>query len=102
MTDWTLSDFQEMQVVRYDDVARIIVDYWEGDGNKPVHLIGFYGDASLTDFEIREEGFNHYQKLMSAMMSPVCRNCKNWDPNINDTYRSCINWQVSYKECGYR
>lgn len=59
----TLSDFMNKEVKRTGHLAEIIYEYYEGDKNKPVRLIGFVTDASKTDFEILEEGYHYYIEL---------------------------------------
>jgi hypothetical protein len=56
----TLSEFLESEVIRNNDKAEIIFDYFEG---KPVRLIGFVTDPNLSDFEILEQGYYYYLDL---------------------------------------
>lgn len=63
--DKTLSDFMKMRVRRNGDVAEIIFDH-DKEG-RPVRLLGFAGDAADADFEIRKQGFDHYQELINEI-----------------------------------
>ena len=65
--NFTLSDFCAMPIHRNGAAAEIIVDYFEGDSQKPVRLLGFVADASLTDFEIAEQGYAYYQQLCDVL-----------------------------------
>lgn len=58
--NWTFSDFCQMDIRRTDNIAEIIVEYFEGDLSKPIRLIGFATDASKTDYEIAEEGWEYW------------------------------------------
>lgn len=62
----SLSDLIGCKIIRHDGIAEIIIDTYIDDGThiedwgKPVRLIGFSADASLTDYEIYEEGWEYY------------------------------------------
>ena len=58
----TLSDFCNMDIIRYGRYAEVIVDYQD---NKSVKMSGF--DASKTDFEIREDAYQYYIQLKNAL-----------------------------------
>lgn len=67
-------DFMEFDVVR-SHVAEVIIgrfqsapgDGFESDDGKPVRLIGFQEDPELTDYEILELAFMHYERLMEEL-----------------------------------
>lgn len=62
--DKGLSEFISNTLVRRTgDIAEIIVDYYEGDLNKPVRLIGFATEAARSDFDILEDGYYYYNEL---------------------------------------
>jgi len=58
------NDFLQMEVVRRNDVAEIIVDYHE---SKPVRLIGFTADLELSDYEVMELGYEYYERLVQFL-----------------------------------
>lgn len=58
------SDFLGYEVLRDNGVAELIVDYV---GDKPVRLIGFYRDLSLSDIRVREEAYYYYQELVAKV-----------------------------------
>jgi hypothetical protein len=66
MKNYTLTDFMNLDISRKEEIAEIIIDYtlYKGE-QKPVRLIGFTSNSNKSDFEIREEGFYYYQKLLS-------------------------------------
>lgn len=62
--DKGLSEFiQSTWIRRTKDIAEIIVDFHEGNSEKPIRLIGFSTESSKTDFEIFELGFHYYNDL---------------------------------------
>ena len=64
MKTLTLSDFVNMGIIRTNDKAEIIFDYFQGDPNDPVRLMGFQDDAWKSNFEISENGFYFWQELL--------------------------------------
>jgi hypothetical protein len=67
MTDFDLSDFLNMPVVRRGGRATVVVDTFEG---KPVRLIGFAADAELGDMEIQELALAYYRALCDEIRQP--------------------------------
>lgn len=63
-----ISEFiNEVEGIKRDgEIAEIIYDYFEGDLNKPVRLIGFSSESMKNDYEIYEEGFMHYKNLLKT------------------------------------
>lgn len=62
---YTLSDFCNMEIIRHEDgVAEII---WFQCPEGPVRLPGFEGDASQSDYDIREDGYHYYLELMEEL-----------------------------------
>lgn len=67
----SLSDIMQGEIIRHDGIAEIIIDHYDPDDfpddpqnwMKPVRLIGFSTEASKTDLEIYEEGWDYYQAL---------------------------------------
>lgn len=71
---FTWEDFQQFEIVR-GEVAEVIVDHFrstpgdgfEADDGKPVRLIGFTADPDLSDFEILEKAFEHYEDILKML-----------------------------------
>jgi hypothetical protein len=60
----TFEEFQQKEIRRTGDIAEIIFDYF---GDKPIRLIGFYCSSDLSDFEILEQGWDYYERLVAAV-----------------------------------
>jgi len=68
--DKGLSEFiSSTEIIRADNIAEIIVDYFENDKNMPIRLLGFSADANKSDYEISEEGYYYYQSLKNSVVS---------------------------------
>ena len=67
--DMSLSDMCQCEIRRTGDAAEIIIDYYHGDPEKPVRLLGFVTQSSKSDFEIFEEGYLYYRELLYYLKS---------------------------------
>lgn len=63
----TREEFFETEIRRTGDIAEIIVEYYEGDKDKPIRLIGFHTDSSMLDIDILIEGYSYYLELLGTL-----------------------------------
>lgn len=63
----TLSDFLNMEIIRTENEATIIFDYYRGH---PISLIGFMTNSSLSN-EIAEEAYHYYISLCSSIKTSL-------------------------------
>lgn len=69
--------FQYFEIVRTKGIAEIIIARFQARpdsemckyNGRPVRLLGFTTDATLTDYEILEDGFAYCQELLDCIES---------------------------------
>lgn len=67
MSEWSLSDFCQLEIERSKGYARIITGYYDNNRRMPVHLPGFITTDTKTDFEVAEEAYDHFKRLYSQL-----------------------------------
>lgn len=65
----SLSDFISRTEIAIDQTGKacIVIDYYQGDENKPVRLAYFNTAPELSDFEIWEEGWSYFNRLIEKI-----------------------------------
>lgn len=65
-----LSEVCSRDIKRTGEIAEVIWAYYDDDPAKPVRLMGFIADSSLSDFEIYELALAYYNNLVDAVQAP--------------------------------
>ena len=59
----SFTEFMNCEIVRKDNIAKVVLGYYEEEDSfkgLPIYLLGFETDASKSDFEIFEEAWEYY------------------------------------------